>query len=265
MRRRELNGHDDRLADPESGRSRPARAGYTNSDPWYDGRAHGDTIVDSPRSGTVLTADEIERLLVQFGGRGETEVVPLQLPDETLDDDDPADDNMTLRRLSALVGAWRNWHQAGPPAERPDVFLSYPHTRRDWVEAKLYKPLREKRSDLKIFFDRQSLSSGVPWLAHLADSVAGCRVFLPVYCDEYFRSEYCQWELQLALVRDPLGRKRIVIPVMIGEVALPSYSVLIQAEDATSPEFFERLVQVLSEILPVQADPAGVGKLRRCV
>ena len=81
------------------------------------------------------------------------------------------------------------------------------------------------------------------WLAHLADSVDHCRVFLPVYCEEYFQSDYCQWELQLALVRDPLGRRRIVVPVMLGPVAMPSYSVLIQAEDATRPDFLERLIQ----------------------
>jgi hypothetical protein len=58
-------------------------------------------------------------------------------------------------------------------------------------------------------------------------------------------------------VRDPLGRKRIVIPLMLGPVVLPSYSVLIQAEDATSPDFFQRLVRVLAQALP-RAASAGV-------
>ena len=31
------------------------RAGYRNSDPWYDGRGHAYTIVDSPNSGTILS------------------------------------------------------------------------------------------------------------------------------------------------------------------------------------------------------------------
>ena len=112
---------------------------------------------------------------------------------------------------------------------------------------------RRQRPDLTFFFDRESLSGGVVWLAHLADSVDHCRVFLPVYCEEYFQSDYCQWELQLALVRDPLGRRRIVVPVMLGPVAMPSYSVLIQAEDATRPDFLERLVRVLAHIVPVAA------------
>ena len=121
------------------------------------------------------------------------------------------------------------------------------------MEEQIYKPLKERRQDLAIFFDRESLSGGVGWLAHLADSVDRCRVFLPVYCEEYFRSEFCQWELQLALVRDPLGRKRLIIPVKLGPVAIPSYCVLIQAEDATRSDFIERLIQVLAQIVPVAA------------
>ncbi len=36
------------------------------SDPWYDGRGHDDTIVDTPRAGTVLTEKEIESALQNF-------------------------------------------------------------------------------------------------------------------------------------------------------------------------------------------------------
>jgi hypothetical protein len=261
-RRRELYGVDDRLVNPENGEPKPARAGYLNSDPWYDGRAHGDTIVDSPRSGTVLTAEEIEKIVVQFGGRAVEEVIPLELPDEA-PGDDPTADSTTVRRLSALVGAWRNRHGPEPRVEPPDVFLSYPRARLEWVEERLYKPLKEWRTDLNIYFDRQILSGGVGWLAHLADSVDQCRVFLPVYCEEYFRSEYCQWELQLAIVRDPLGRKRVLVPAMLGPVVLPSYSILIQAEDATRSDFFERLIQILGQALPVRASaaPADVPEL----
>jgi hypothetical protein len=66
-RRRHVYGEDDRLVDPASGSRMPPRAGYDNADPWYDGRAHGFTIVDSPRSGTFLTAEEIEGIFVKFG------------------------------------------------------------------------------------------------------------------------------------------------------------------------------------------------------
>ena len=154
-RRVELSGVDDRAVDTETGRPKPSRAGYANSDPWYDGRAHGDTIVDSPRSGTVLTAEEIEQIMVRFGGRTEGEIVPLKLPEET-PGSDPADHDSTVRRLSTLVGAWRSTHGPDPHVEPPDVFLSYPHGRLGWVEERLYKPLKAGAPDLTFFFDRES-------------------------------------------------------------------------------------------------------------
>ena len=62
-----VNGVDDRTINAEDGSRLPSRPGYENADPWYDGRGHGYTIVDSPRSGTILTADEIESSFVKFG------------------------------------------------------------------------------------------------------------------------------------------------------------------------------------------------------
>jgi hypothetical protein len=67
-RRRQIYGVDDRITDPVTGEAKPPRPGYSNADPWYDGRAHGYTIVDAPRAGTLLTAVEIESIFLRFGG-----------------------------------------------------------------------------------------------------------------------------------------------------------------------------------------------------
>jgi hypothetical protein len=69
-RRGQVYGEDDRVMEPATGARKPPRAGYDNADPWYDGRAHGFTIVDSPRSGTLLTAEEIESIFLRFGREG---------------------------------------------------------------------------------------------------------------------------------------------------------------------------------------------------
>jgi hypothetical protein len=66
-RRCAVYGLDDRVTDPATGAPKVPRPGYTNADPWYDGRAHGYTIVDAPRDGTILTPDEIETILLRFG------------------------------------------------------------------------------------------------------------------------------------------------------------------------------------------------------
>lgn len=67
-RRQAIFGVDDRESDPATGVRKDPRPGYVNADPWYDGRGHGHTIVDSPRGGTVLTAEEIEGVFLAFGG-----------------------------------------------------------------------------------------------------------------------------------------------------------------------------------------------------
>ena len=69
-RRRLARGVDERVEDPLTGQPRPPRPGCANADPWYDGRAHDYTIVDSPRGGTWLSADEIEAALLEFGRAG---------------------------------------------------------------------------------------------------------------------------------------------------------------------------------------------------
>jgi hypothetical protein len=66
-RRKAAFGDDDRLIDPASGVPKAPRPGYANADPWYDGRAHGHTIVDSPRSGTLLSADDVDAIFLEFG------------------------------------------------------------------------------------------------------------------------------------------------------------------------------------------------------
>jgi hypothetical protein len=67
-RRRQLFGVDDRVVEPATGMQKVPRPGYENADPWYDGRAHRYTIVDSPRAGTLLAAEEVERAFLAFGG-----------------------------------------------------------------------------------------------------------------------------------------------------------------------------------------------------
>ena len=44
------------------------RPGYNSPDPWYDGRSpiHDYTIVDAPRSGTILTPEEIRAAVMEF-------------------------------------------------------------------------------------------------------------------------------------------------------------------------------------------------------
>jgi serine/threonine protein kinase len=75
-RRIEIHGVDNRVVDPVRGEVLAARPGYRNADPWYDGRSHHYTILDAPRSGTLLTADEIEALFLRFGRCASATLLP---------------------------------------------------------------------------------------------------------------------------------------------------------------------------------------------
>lgn len=66
-RKSHFHGIDDRVTDLVSGKPKTPRTGYSNSDPWYDGRGHGFTIIDSPRDGTFLSPEEIEDILIKYG------------------------------------------------------------------------------------------------------------------------------------------------------------------------------------------------------
>jgi hypothetical protein len=89
---------------------------------------------------------------------------------------------------------------------RPYFFLSYAHTPRfidqdqvdpDFWAAKLYADLCDHLFQIgslslgRIGFMDRELRSGNEWTKELADALATCRVFVPLYSSAYFRSEHC--------------------------------------------------------------------------
>ena len=245
----EQHGCDDRVEDPETHQPKHKREGYDNADPWYDGRAHMYTIVDSPRSGTVLPAEKIEEIFLQFGQRGESDPEPPHLPSPRQLSDSIEENSENLQRMTALAESYRQEEDRDLITRPLDVFISYPRLRQRWVIENVYEPLAAWRTAERVFFDTETIQAGAGWLATLAEAVEECRVFVPLYCPEFFRSDFCQWELQLAVMRDPIGAKRIVVPMMIERVPLPPYCSLIQHIDATRMNVRESIVDMLGEVL----------------
>lgn len=248
-------GVDDRVIDRKTGQSLPKRPGYDNADPWYDGRGHNYTIVDSPRSGTRLEAEQIENVFAQFGNRMADDAEPFWVPSPGDDSDsrfgDPSErqpaggSGNDIAQMSALVKQWQvKNRRAFDDITLPEIFISYSRKKLDWVEANVVAPMIYEFGDGQIFFDKRSLQGGMSWLSELADGVMRCRLFIPVFCPPYFRSDFCQWELQLAITRDPTGQKRIVLPVMLEESELPAFCKLIQVQAVEGADFSARLVQM---------------------
>jgi len=88
-----LNFHEKRARAVQDRRQQGAvRPGYDMPDPWYDGRSHNYTIVDTPHDGTVLSEEEVVSVFTNFytehiflNTKLKTSrinvVVPLKIPD----------------------------------------------------------------------------------------------------------------------------------------------------------------------------------------
>jgi hypothetical protein len=247
-RRIQRHGVDDREIAPATSRKQPGRWPGSHSDPWYDGRGHNFTIVAAPREGTVLTADEVERIFLQYGRRDGADIGPLPLPSPgaVAATEEEAD---RIKRHWSYLGESRSGGGVVPAAQAPDVFISYPRSWQAWVEQRLYHPLQDWLGPQRIFFDRTTLTPGTAWIRQLAAGIQRCRIFLPVYCADYFQRPFCEWELQLALTRDPVGEKRIIIPLAIELVEPPFFCRNIQAVDGTAGDPWPALQPVLKQLL----------------
>ncbi len=96
---------------------------------------------------------------------------------------------------------------AAKVVERFDVFVSYARTPENsaWVESNLVTPLTQATCadgrQVRVFFDRSSIATGMDWYQRLVDGIEGSRYFVPVYSDGYFNRYYCRDEIELAILR----------------------------------------------------------------
>lgn len=223
-KRHTLYGDDDRLHNVK-GEALPLRPGYMNPDPWYDGRGHNYSIVDSPRSKSVLTADEIESIIMAFAeeGKGSFKSLSEIVKDETLPND---------AKLNLLSEIARNNATPKPPKPgRQNIFISYARKDVMWVKENIYTPLVKEYGKEAIFLDEQSLEGGTDWLVTLSNAIQTAELFIPIYSQNFFNSTFCIWELQLALIKDPTGSNGKILPVLYTKTELPLWCSLIQAQD----------------------------------
>lgn len=70
-----------------------------------------------------------------------------------------------------------------------DIFLSCPLRKRVWVTQNLYPLI--SGPGRRIFFDASELDPVAGWIGQVADALERSRVFIPVYCPDYFNSDMC--------------------------------------------------------------------------
>ncbi|HEV7867053.1 MAG TPA: toll/interleukin-1 receptor domain-containing protein [Chthoniobacteraceae bacterium] len=115
-----------------------------------------------------------------------------------------------------------------------DVFVSYAHRDKAWVEQTLIPRLRE--AELNICQDVAQFRAGASCIANMEAAVAGCRRTLAVLTPAWVASDWCNLEGHLTLLEDPVGRRRRLVPILL-EPCTPSASVrLLSHHDFTAPD-----------------------------
>ncbi|MCW5665245.1 MAG: toll/interleukin-1 receptor domain-containing protein [Piscinibacter sp.] len=141
----------------------------------------------------------------------------------------------------------------GGAVEAYDVFISYSRTPQEnaaWVAANLAEPLARRQVDgrpLRVFFDQTSIRVGTSWYFKLAEAIQGSRCFVAVYTDEYFRKDFCRFEMGKAAVRLVRDGQFVVVPIVRGEVKVPAAFEHIQTLPAGDPA---RMVEQIVAQLP---------------
>ena len=103
-----------------------------------------------------------------------------------------------------------------------DIFISYAHKNKELVQH-FVTSLKQKKSDIRLFYDDSSIPKGSQWLKEIADSIDRCKKVLVFISPEYVASLPCWDEFQCAKVRQYKTNQQILLPIyLLNYAALPT-------------------------------------------
>lgn len=225
-------GKDSRWFDNKMGKKKEVRPGFNNPDPWYDGRGHDYTIVQTPSEGTVLYADEIEAILFDYGSSSRRVQGKIKL--DVFDELDYAAGKDYYQKfkgnreaisketlnLNYIYRSSSKDHD--PDTYRPkEIFISFPQIYRDWVHNNIIGPITNKYGSRKVFSGVKNSATSSSVLQILGQSIKLAKVFIPILCPEYQYSPLCQWEYETAQFSWINYKQPVIIPVLFDETDLP--------------------------------------------
>src|SRR5688572_7182495 len=114
-----------------------------------------------------------------------------------------------------------------------DVFVSYSHQDRAWVELALRPRLIS--ANLSYVIDRDSFEAGVTIDTNMTDAINKSRCILFILTPEWEQSSWSQYEFQISLNLDPSGRKRRLLPLLLRSCNIPQQLTRINMIDLTGP------------------------------
>ncbi|NJL29514.1 MAG: toll/interleukin-1 receptor domain-containing protein [Thermoanaerobaculia bacterium] len=100
------------------------------------------------------------------------------------------------------------------------VFVSYSHKQGEWVLDRLVPVL--KAGGAEVLIDEERFEAGKPVRGQMDAVQDQAEVNVLVLSPEYLASDYCQYEMNRAIARDPDFKNGSVVPVKRAEVSLPA-------------------------------------------
>jgi len=105
-----------------------------------------------------------------------------------------------------------------------DVFVSHNRADKAWARnlARLIATkLGVASRGLSVFFDESAIGAGESIPSAVREGLARSRIVLLVMSPDWVRSEWCQLELDTEIMRDPAGRHRTLVPILLRECEIP--------------------------------------------
>jgi hypothetical protein len=145
---------------------------------------------------------------------------------------------------------------------RYDAFISYSHKDSAWVRDTLLPRL--EREDLHVCIDYRDFEVGAPSLVNMENAVEYSRKTLLVLTPNWVASEWTEFEALLIQTKDPAGRGRRILPLMVQPCSLPNRLQVFTYLDLTNPPELDfqmkRLVAAIRSTLlrPMAIEPTPV-------
>lgn len=117
--------------------------------------------------------------------------------------------------------------------DQHDVFISFSRTDQKWVRDELLPRLEE--AGLKIIVGYRDFELGVPKLINIERAVDNSRHTLVVMTPAWINSEWDEFASLLASTKDPAGRTRKLLPLMLSPCEPPGRIALLMYADFTDP------------------------------
>jgi len=138
---------------------------------------------------------------------------------------------------------------------RYDAFISYSQKDSDWVRGTLLPRLEGE--GLRVCVDFRDFDIGATSLENMENAVKNSRKTLLVLTPNWVASEWTAFESILLQTKDPIGRGRRLLPLMVEPCALPDRLQIFTYLDLAKPaEFDFEMQRLLSAIRSSPQRPA---------